>query len=67
MYQKEFEKTMEQITDSIRKAGYNPYDQITGYLITGDDSYITRVGNARELIRTLDKSQIKQYIQESLS
>ena len=62
MQQKEFEQTMDQIVESIRKAGYSPYNQITGYLITGDATYITRFGNAREMIQSLDKKLIKKSI-----
>lgn len=65
MQKKEFEQAMEQIVESIRKAGYSPYNQITGYLITGDATYITRFEKARELIQTLDKEQITQYVQEN--
>ena len=40
----EFENIMEHIVASIRSAGYEPYDQLYGYLKTGDETYITRTG-----------------------
>lgn len=52
---------LDQIAASIRKAGFEPYDQITGYLRTGNDRYITRTGDARELIRGIDRKDLKQY------
>lgn len=58
----EFESTMEHIVDSIRAAGYEPYDQLYGYLKTGDETYITRTGDARSLVKALDRSQIQCYV-----
>ena len=52
---------LDQIAASIRKAGFEPYDQITGYLRTGNDRYITRTGDARELIQGIDRKDLKQY------
>ncbi len=53
------------VAESIKKAGYDPCDQIYGYFITGIDSYITRQGNAREIIKTIDKSVIAEYIKNN--
>lgn len=58
----EFEKIMEHIVASIRSAGYEPYDQFYGYLKTGDESYITRTGDARRLVKELDREQLQQYV-----
>lgn len=59
---KKFISTMESIVSSIEQAGMDPYEQIYGYLTTGKEIYITRNGNARELIQTLDKDDISRYI-----
>ncbi|MGO5096983.1 IreB family regulatory phosphoprotein [Agathobaculum sp. LCP25S3_E8] len=45
----EFENIMDHIVESIRAAGYEPYDQLYGYMKTGDETYITRSGDARKL------------------
>ena len=58
----EFEKIMEHIVASIRSAGYEPYDQLYGYLKTGDETYITRTGDARNLIKTIERSQLQGYV-----
>ena len=58
----DFEKTMEHIVASIQAAGFDPYAQLYGYLKTGDDTYITRTGDARRMIRTLDYSQLQIYV-----
>lgn len=47
---------------SIRSAGYEPYDQLYGYLKTGDETYITRTGDARRLVKELDREQLQKYI-----
>lgn len=58
----EFEKIMEHIVASIRSAGYEPYDQLYGYLKTGDETYITRTGDARRLVKELDCEHLQQYV-----
>ena len=57
-----FEQTIESIISSIREAGYEPYDQLVGYVTTGNASYINRTGNARQQIQMLDVEQIRMYI-----
>ena len=52
---------LNEITSSIQEAGFEPYDQIVGYLRTGNDRYITRTGNARERIKEIDRKILKQY------
>lgn len=59
----EFENIMDHIVESIRAAGYEPYDQLYGYMKTGDETYITRSGDARKLIKTLDCNQLQCYIE----
>ena len=58
----EFENIMEHIVASIRSAGYEPYDQLYGYLKTGDETYITRTGDARSMIKTLDRTQLQRFV-----
>jgi len=59
-----FENIMAHIVASIRAAGYEPYDQLYGYLKTGDDTYITRTGDARNLIKKLDPNQVQCFVEE---
>ena len=47
---------------SIRSAGYEPYDQLYGYLKTGDETYITRTGDARNLIKALDRTRLQRFV-----
>lgn len=58
----DFVDKIQWICKSISQAGLDPYSQLTGYLLTGEDCYITRTGNARAMIRTLDQTQIQAYV-----
>jgi len=60
--EQEFNKTMERIVASIKQGGYEPYDQLYGYITTGEEHYITRTGDARNLIKRLDKNRVKAYV-----
>ena len=53
---------LEQITEAIRNAGYNPKMQIRGYLAECNDTYITRKGNARELIKSVSTETLREYL-----
>lgn len=63
---KEFESLMLKVIASMKEVGYDPLAQFTGYLQTGDDTFITRTGNARTIIRSLDREQIAEYIDKNL-
>lgn len=58
----DFITKIESICKSISLAGFDPYSQLTGYLLTGNDFYITRTGDARAIIETLEKEKIQAYI-----
>ena len=62
MENSKFNETVESIISSIKKSGHDPCAQIYGYLTSGKDMYITRTGNARELIKQLDKAQLLAYV-----
>lgn len=60
----EFEKEMKEIVAAIRDAGFEPYDQLYGYVTKGKEEYITRKGNAREKIKRLNWLAIKEYVEK---
>lgn len=66
MEQKEFDKVMANVIDSMKSAGYDPLTQLNGYLQTNNDTFITRTGNARAIVRTLDREQIAEYVDKNL-
>ena len=47
---------------SLIEKGYNPIDQIIGYLLSGDPTYITSHNNARSLIRKLERDELLEEI-----
>ena len=57
-------ETLILIADAIRQTGNDPRDQLYGYISTGDVTYITRRNNARALIQTIDKKDVKQFVKE---
>jgi uncharacterized protein (UPF0297 family) len=59
---KQFDDAMNIIINALKEKGYDPPDQINGYLIFRDSSYITRNNNAREIIETLDRNMVQDYL-----
>lgn len=57
-----FVAAMEQIVSALKEKGYDPYAQLYGYLKENEPNYITSHKGARQLIQTLDKKQVEQYI-----
>lgn len=57
-------ETLKYIADAIQQTGSDPHDQLFGYISTGDVAYITRRDHARELIQTVEKDAIAQFMKE---
>lgn len=64
--EEQLDTTMAHIVESIRQAGYEPYDQLTAYLLTRDDRYITRNGNARHRIKEVDLGKLAIFLRKML-
>lgn len=54
---------LQTIIASMKEAGYDPHDQLYGYYTTGEENYITRRGNAREMISKVSNEIIREYLQ----
>ena len=50
------------VFDALNEKGYNPINQIVGYLLTEDPTYITNYNNARSLICKLDRDELMQAL-----
>ncbi len=50
---------------ALQEKGYNPINQIVGYLLSEDPTYITNYNNARSLIRHLDRDELLQELVRS--
>lgn len=49
---------LEEVYLALTEKGYNPLNQIVGYLMSGDPTYITSYGNARSLIMKVERDEI---------
>ena len=47
---------------ALQEKGYNPINQIVGYILSEDPTYITNYNNARSLIRKLDRDELLQAL-----
>ena len=50
------------VFDALNEKGYNPINQIVGYLLTEDPTYITNYNNARAMISKLDRDELMQNL-----
>lgn len=58
-------RTLRTVFDSLNEKGYNPINQIVGYLLSEDPTYITNYKNARSLICKLDRDELMQALVRS--
>ena len=54
----EMKKILMQVYQSLTEKGYNPINQIVGYILSEDPTYITNHNNARGLIRKIDRDEL---------
>ena len=54
---------LEEIIIALHSKGYDPHEQLYGYVKTGNDLYITRKNNAREKIKLIDILKLKEYLE----
>ena len=50
------------VYDALKVKGYNPINQLVGYIISEDPTYITNYNNARSLICRLDRDELLQEL-----
>ena len=51
---------VQQVYDALKEKGYNPVNQLVGYILSEDPTYITTYKNARALIRKVDRDDLLQ-------
>ena len=61
----EIKVILSSVYNSLREKGYNPINQIVGYILSEDPTYITNHNNARTLIRQLDRDELLQVLLKS--
>ena len=58
----EMKQILTAVYDALREKGYNPINQIVGYILSEDPTYITNHNTARTLIRKLDRDELLQEL-----
>ena len=58
----EMKRILTAVYDALREKGYNPINQIVGYILSEDPTYITNHLNARSLIRKIDRDELLQEL-----
>ena len=49
---------LKEVYEALVEKGYNPINQIVGYVLSGDPTYITSHNNARNKIRTIERDEL---------
>ena len=58
----EIKTILSTVYQALQEKGYNPINQIVGYILSEDPTYITNYNNARTLIRKLDRDELLQVL-----
>lgn len=56
------EDVLHHVYQALKEKGYNPINQVVGYLMSGDPTYITNHNNARSLIRKLERDELLEEL-----
>ena len=60
--EQEIRKILLTVYDALKEKGYNPINQLVGYIISEDPTYITNYNNARALICRIDRDELLQEL-----
>ena len=58
----EMKRILTTVYDALKEKGYNPINQIVGYILSEDPTYITNHMGARTLIRKIDRDELLQVL-----
>lgn len=58
-------KTLFEIYDALEERGYNPINQLTGYILSGDPGYISSYKDSRKKMTSLDRAKIVETLLKS--
>ena len=56
---------LKQVYEALVEKGYNPINQIVGYILSGDPTYITSYNDARSKIREIDRDDLLEELVKS--
>ncbi len=60
--ERETRQILKAVYDALKEKGYNPINQIVGYILSEDPTYITTHNNARSLMRKVDRDLLLQSL-----
>ena len=63
--QAEIRRILDEVYYALREKGYNPVNQIVGYIMSGDPTYITSHNNARSVIMKVERDEILEVLFEN--
>ena len=63
--ERKIKEILTQVYDALRQKGYNPINQLVGYLLSEDPTYITTFNNARSIIKKVDRDELLQIMVKS--
>ncbi len=58
----EMRKMLTEVYDALKEKGYNPINQIVGYILSEDPTYITSYNNARSIISKMDRYELMRVL-----
>ena len=58
----EVRRIMLEVYNALKEKGYNPVNQIVGYIMSGDPTYITSYNNARSLILKVERDELVEEL-----
>ena len=64
-HEREMREILVTVYDALVEKGYNPTNQLVGYILSEDPTYITTHNNARSLIRKIDRDELLQVLLKS--
>ena len=59
---KDVSQTISEVCKALEEKGYNPVNQIVGYIMSGDPTYITSHNNARSLIMKVERDELVEEL-----
>ena len=59
---KDVSQTISEVCKALEEKGYNPVNQIVGYIMSGDPTYITSHNNARSLIMKVERDELVEEV-----
>ena len=58
----EIHEIVQQVYDALKEKGYNPVNQIVGYIMSGDPTYITSYKGARSMIMKVERDELVEEV-----